>query len=174
MECFSEITAANKIRESLQKFAHMNCGTMEVKEALGKDRDRDDATAQNWPHQQSALLDVFNHAGFVALFSDCGKPTTKGRSSASTQAHSQRFVPGYLQPNHPTVDFFHAVLVKKRGECWRPSCGPAICPMHRKWNSRFVCRMHRSCKRSCAARCRLLRFGFLPEAGPRRRTCTGS
>jgi hypothetical protein len=47
----------------------MNRGTVKVEEAFGKDRNRDDATAQNWPHQQSALLDVINHVGFSSALS---------------------------------------------------------------------------------------------------------
>src|SRR5439155_156688 len=77
MERLSEIASPNQIRQSLQEFAHVNRGPMEVEEALGKNRDRDDATNQNWPHQQATLLDVINHAGFVVFFTDCGKPTTR-------------------------------------------------------------------------------------------------
>jgi hypothetical protein len=51
---------------------------MKVEEALGKDRDRNDAAGQNWPHQQPTFLNVLNHAGFVPLFRNCGKPATKG------------------------------------------------------------------------------------------------
>jgi hypothetical protein len=35
--------------------------SMQVKEALGEDGDRNDAASQNWPHQQTAFLNVINH-----------------------------------------------------------------------------------------------------------------
>ena len=76
MQRLSEIATPNQVRQSLQEFADMNAGAVQVKEALGKNSDRDDAAAQDWPHQQSAFLDVIDHAGFVALFLDCGKATT--------------------------------------------------------------------------------------------------
>jgi len=37
---------------------------MQVKEAFGENADRNDATGQNWPHQQTALLNIINHANF--------------------------------------------------------------------------------------------------------------
>jgi hypothetical protein len=69
MKCLSEIAPTNQVRQSLQELAHMNRGTVKVEEAFGKDRNRNDATAQNWPHQQSALLDVINHVGFSSALS---------------------------------------------------------------------------------------------------------
>src|SRR5206468_10767934 len=51
VKCFSEIAPTNEVRQSLQELAHMNRGTVQVKEAFGKDSNGDDATAQNWPHQ---------------------------------------------------------------------------------------------------------------------------
>ncbi len=50
MESLCEISPPNQIRQPLQEFAHMNCCAVKVKEALGKDSDRDDATDQYWPH----------------------------------------------------------------------------------------------------------------------------
>jgi hypothetical protein len=50
---------------------------MEVEEALGEDGDRNNAAGQNWPHQQPTFLNVLNHAGFVPLFGNCGKPAPK-------------------------------------------------------------------------------------------------
>jgi hypothetical protein len=47
----------------------VNRSSVKIKQALGKDGDRDDAAAQNWPHQQSALLDVIDHAGFCNALS---------------------------------------------------------------------------------------------------------
>jgi hypothetical protein len=72
---------------------------MKVKEALGKDGDRNDAAGQNWPHQQPTFLNVLNHAGFVALFGNCGKPATKGD----------------LDGARPIVSFSRATLVKTTG-----------------------------------------------------------
>src|ERR1700724_234240 len=34
---------------------------MQVKKAFGEDGDRNDAASQNWPHQQTALLNVVDH-----------------------------------------------------------------------------------------------------------------
>jgi len=34
---------------------------MEVKKAFGEDGDRNDAASQNWPHQQTTLLNVVDH-----------------------------------------------------------------------------------------------------------------
>jgi glucose-6-phosphate-specific signal transduction histidine kinase len=64
MQCLGEITTSNKIRKSLQELAYVNRGTMQVEQAFGENSNRDDAAAQNWPHQQAALLDVINHADF--------------------------------------------------------------------------------------------------------------
>jgi hypothetical protein len=44
MERLCKIASPNQIRQSLQEFADMNCCTVKVKEALGEDRDCDDAT----------------------------------------------------------------------------------------------------------------------------------
>src|SRR4029453_6892573 len=86
MERLCKIASPNQIPQSLQEFPHMNCCTVKVKEALGEDRDRDDATHQNWPHYQPALLDVINHAGFVVFFAGCGKRTTRCRCDWSLNA----------------------------------------------------------------------------------------
>jgi hypothetical protein len=48
---FREIAAPNKIRETLQEFADVDCRPMQVKETLAKNSDRDDTARQNWPHQ---------------------------------------------------------------------------------------------------------------------------
>jgi hypothetical protein len=69
MKCLSEIAPTNQIRQSLQELAHINRSAVKVEEAFGKDRNRDDATAQNGPHQQSALLDVINHVGLSSALS---------------------------------------------------------------------------------------------------------
>jgi hypothetical protein len=50
MQRLSEIATPNQVRQSLQEFAHVNRGAMQVKEALGKNSDRDDTAAQDWPH----------------------------------------------------------------------------------------------------------------------------
>ena len=34
---------------------------MQIKETLSEDRDGNDAAGQNWPHQQTALLNVVDH-----------------------------------------------------------------------------------------------------------------
>src|SRR5438067_2385704 len=60
-----EIAPLDQVRKTLQKFTHMNRGTMQVEEALGKNGDGDNAAGQNRPHQQPALLDVINHAGYL-------------------------------------------------------------------------------------------------------------
>ena len=38
---------------------------MQIKETLSEDRDGNDAAGQNWPHQQTALLDVIYHVNFL-------------------------------------------------------------------------------------------------------------
>src|SRR5260370_13056001 len=38
---------------------------MQIEKALGEDSDGDNAAGQNWPHEQSALLDVVNHGGYL-------------------------------------------------------------------------------------------------------------
>jgi hypothetical protein len=40
----------NQIRQSLQKFADMNSGAVQVKETLYENSDRDDAAAKDRPH----------------------------------------------------------------------------------------------------------------------------
>ncbi len=50
MKCLSEIAPTNEVRQSLQELADVNRGTVQVEEAFGKNSNRDDATAQDWPH----------------------------------------------------------------------------------------------------------------------------
>src|ERR1051326_300571 len=69
MQCLGEIAAPNEVRQSFQEFTNMNASAVQIKEALGKHSYRDDAAAQNRPHQQSALLDVIDHAGFCNALS---------------------------------------------------------------------------------------------------------
>ena len=46
---------------------------MQVKEAFGKNGDRNYAAGQNRPHKQAAFLDIVNHATFLDLFTEGGK-----------------------------------------------------------------------------------------------------
>jgi len=46
---------------------------VQVKEAFGKNGDRNYAAGQNRPHQQAAFLDIVNHATFLDLFAEGGK-----------------------------------------------------------------------------------------------------
>ena len=61
---FGEIAALNEIGKPLQEFADVDGGAMEIKEALGENRDRHDAADQDRPHEQPALLDVIDHGNF--------------------------------------------------------------------------------------------------------------
>jgi len=67
----------------------MNRGTVKVEEAFGKDRNRDDATAQNWPHQQSALLDVINHVGFSSALSQLWQANNRMRLCSPVSANDE-------------------------------------------------------------------------------------
>jgi hypothetical protein len=57
---------------------------MQVKEPLGKNRDGNNAAGQNWPHQQTALLDVINHGDCpFSSFSATGQAVSgRGRYGA--------------------------------------------------------------------------------------------
>ncbi len=50
MQRLSEIATPNQIRQSLQEFTDMNRSAVQVKEALGKNSNRNDAAAQDRPH----------------------------------------------------------------------------------------------------------------------------
>src|SRR6478752_9730497 len=64
MQTLSEISTADQVRESFQKLAYMDGRAVKIKKTLRKNSNRDNAADQNWPHQQSAFLDVINHAEF--------------------------------------------------------------------------------------------------------------
>jgi hypothetical protein len=55
---------------------------MQIKKAFGKDSNGDDATAENWPHQKSALLDVINHADFCNALSQLWQANNRRVSAA--------------------------------------------------------------------------------------------
>jgi len=81
---FREIAALDQIRKSFQEFTDVDGGAVQIKEALGEDSDGDNATGQNRPHEQSALLDVINHGGYLlSSFSLAGQAA---RSSAGKRA----------------------------------------------------------------------------------------
>ena len=62
MQCFGKITVLNKIRQALEKLPDVNVSTMQIKKAFGENGDADNAASKNRPHQQSAFLDVIDHA----------------------------------------------------------------------------------------------------------------
>src|SRR5437016_10582429 len=62
---FGEIPALDQIRKSFQEFADVDGSAMQIEKALGEDSDGDNAAGQNRPHEQSALLDVVNHGGYL-------------------------------------------------------------------------------------------------------------
>jgi hypothetical protein len=77
MQRLSEIAPPDDIRETLQKFTDMNCCSVQVEQAFKKNRNGDDAAGQNWPHQQTALLNVVDHETvFLDLFGESRKPNT--------------------------------------------------------------------------------------------------
>src|SRR5205814_7597371 len=110
MQCLGEITTSNKIRKSLQELAYVNRGTMQVEQAFGENSNRDDTAAQNWPHQQAALLDVINHADFSNALSQLwqannlrlsaalgGKREPLASSSSKTGNHRRAFSHGFAE-----------------------------------------------------------------------------
>ena len=85
----------------------MNRRAMKIKEALCKNSYRDDAAAQNRPHQQSALLDVINHAGFCNALSQLwqariarGACTYRGRFSRALGEGDGRVAAGLVRPTN--------------------------------------------------------------------------
>jgi hypothetical protein len=68
MQCLSEIAALENIREAFQEFSDVDCRAMQIKEAFRKDTDRNNATGQDWPHQQATFLDVVDHVNLSSLF----------------------------------------------------------------------------------------------------------
>jgi hypothetical protein len=62
MKRFGEIGALKKVRETLEKFANVNGGAMQIEQPLGENRDGDDAARQDGPHEQATLLDVVDHS----------------------------------------------------------------------------------------------------------------
>jgi hypothetical protein len=56
----------------------VDCRPVQVKETFGKNGDRNDAAGQNRPHQQTAFLDIINHATFLDLFAEGGKSSGTG------------------------------------------------------------------------------------------------
>src|SRR5215831_14865589 len=63
MERFGEVAALDKIGETLEEFADVDGGAVEVKETFSEDGDGDDAAGENGPHEQATLLDVIDHVG---------------------------------------------------------------------------------------------------------------
>jgi hypothetical protein len=59
---FGEIATPDQVGESLEKLAHVNAGAVQIKQPLREHRNRDDGADEDWPHQQSALLEVFDHS----------------------------------------------------------------------------------------------------------------
>jgi hypothetical protein len=62
MQGFGEILPLHQIRQTLEKLADVNRRPMKIKKPFRKNGDRDDAADQNWPHEQTTLLDVIDHA----------------------------------------------------------------------------------------------------------------
>ena len=86
---FGEIPALDQIREPFEKFADVNSRAMEIEPPLQENGDGDDAAGQNRPHQQSALLNVINHAGYpFSLISGIGQAgaSPTGRGACATWA----------------------------------------------------------------------------------------
>ena len=63
MERFREVAPRDQVRQPLQKFAHVNGSAVKIEQPLGENGDRDHAADQDRPHEQTALLDVIDHAG---------------------------------------------------------------------------------------------------------------
>ena len=61
MQGFGKIAALDQIGQSFQELAHMNGRAMQIKKPFRENSNRDDAADQDGPHQQPALLEVFDH-----------------------------------------------------------------------------------------------------------------
>jgi hypothetical protein len=70
MQRLGEIAALNQIGKSLQEFTNVDSGAMQIEKPLRENADGNNAASQDRPHQQTALLDVIDHAkGFSAFLS---------------------------------------------------------------------------------------------------------
>src|SRR5437588_12557354 len=63
---------------------------MQIEKALGEDGNGDDAAGQNRPHEQSALLDVINHGGYLlSSFSRAGQAAPTSAPERVTRFQKQ-------------------------------------------------------------------------------------
>src|SRR5260370_13412574 len=65
---------------------------MQIEKALGEDSDGDNARGQNRPHEQSVLLDVINHGGY--LLSSFALAGQAARSSATKRYEERSLTKG--------------------------------------------------------------------------------
>src|SRR5260370_29921049 len=86
---------------------------MQIEKALGEDSDGDNAAGQNRPHEQSALLDVVNHGGYLlSSFSEQEQATVDlilfAISASPLSSPSGEYAQGQLR-----VDSQHSKLFRQ-------------------------------------------------------------
>src|SRR5207247_3802776 len=77
------------VGQPLQELAHVNGGAMQIKKPFRDHGNRDDAANQDGPHQQPALLEVFDHGPPSSAFWASSQARAGGRQCDLTTSEHQ-------------------------------------------------------------------------------------
>src|SRR5439155_13398686 len=89
MQGFGKIAALDQVGQPLQELAHVNGGAMQIKKPFRDHGNRDDAANQDGPHQQPALLEVFDHGPPSSAFWASSQARAGGRQCDFTTSEHQ-------------------------------------------------------------------------------------